>query len=85
MDNFLHIYRFTYERDFVSVKRELWISKENTRMKIICCKEHAELAIDVIVDEFEAAPVVELLTGKGELSTTCEYCDEPGAYKVSNI
>jgi CxxH/CxxC protein (TIGR04129 family) len=54
-------------------------------MKIICCKEHAELAIDVIVDEFETAPVVELLTGKGELSTPCEYCDEPGAYKVSNI
>jgi CxxH/CxxC protein (TIGR04129 family) len=63
----------------------LWISKENGEMKIICCKEHAELAIDIIVDEFETAPVVELLTGKDELSTTCEYCKEPGVYKVSNI
>jgi CxxH/CxxC protein (TIGR04129 family) len=63
----------------------LWISKENDEMKIICCKEHAELAIDIIVDEFETAPVVELLTEKDELSTTCEYCNEPGVYKVSNI
>jgi CxxH/CxxC protein (TIGR04129 family) len=54
-------------------------------MKIICCKDHAELAIDIIVDEFETAPVVELLTEKDELSTACEYCNEPGVYKVSNI
>jgi CxxH/CxxC protein (TIGR04129 family) len=54
-------------------------------MKIICCKEHAELAIDVIVDEYETAPVVELLTGNEELSTGCEYCDQAGVYKVSNI
>jgi CxxH/CxxC protein (TIGR04129 family) len=54
-------------------------------VNIICCKEHAELAIDVIVDEFETAPVVELLTEKEQLSTNCEYCKGPGAYKVSNI
>jgi CxxH/CxxC protein (TIGR04129 family) len=52
---------------------------------IICCKDHAELAIDIIVDEFETPPVVELLTENDELSTGCEYCDNKGAYKVSNI
>jgi CxxH/CxxC protein (TIGR04129 family) len=54
-------------------------------MVIICCKEHAELAIDVIVDEFETPPIVELLTEENELSTTCEYCEKEGTYKVSNI
>nr|WP_082820803.1 CxxH/CxxC protein [Fictibacillus phosphorivorans] len=52
---------------------------------IICCKEHAELAIDIIVDEFETPPVVELLTENSELSTACEYCSNDGVYKVSNI
>ena len=50
-------------------------------MVIICCKDHAELAIDIIVDEFETPPVVELLTENDELSTGCEYCDNKGAYK----
>jgi CxxH/CxxC protein (TIGR04129 family) len=63
----------------------LWISKGSRKVNIICCKEHAELAIDVIVDEFETAPVVELLTEKEQLSTSCEYCKEAGTYKVSNI
>ena len=54
-------------------------------MNIICCKEHAELAIDIIVGEFETPPVVELLTKESELSTGCEYCSKQGVYKVSNI
>jgi CxxH/CxxC protein (TIGR04129 family) len=54
-------------------------------MTIICCKEHAELAIDIIVDEFETAPAIELLTEKDQLSTSCEYCNEHGVYKVSNV
>ncbi|MGA4722053.1 CxxH/CxxC protein [Fictibacillus nanhaiensis] len=54
-------------------------------MVIICCKDHAELGIDIIVDEFETPPVVELLTENDELSTGCEYCDNKGVYKVSNI
>lgn len=76
---------FTEETVSVSVRRELWISKEICKMVIICCKEHAELAIDVIVDEYETAPIVELLTDNDGLSTTCEYCDKVGTYKVSNI
>ncbi|MFC0186702.1 CxxH/CxxC protein [Fictibacillus aquaticus] len=53
-------------------------------MDIKCCKEHVELAIDVIVDEYEVPPVVELLTGKDELSTICEYCNITATYKVAN-
>lgn len=50
---------------------------------IKCCEEHIELAIDVIVDEYEVAPIIEKIAAN-ELSTTCEYCQNSAVYVVSN-
>ncbi|WLD93362.1 CxxH/CxxC protein [Alkalihalobacillus sp. AL-G] len=51
---------------------------------IPCCKEHIDLALDVIVDEHETAPVMKKLTENEQISTTCEYCNKPAIYMVSN-
>ena len=51
---------------------------------IYCCKEHVELALDIIVDEYETAPVLNEIKNGGELSTPCEYCKETAAYIVAN-
>ena len=51
---------------------------------IYCCKEHVELALDIIVDEHETAPVLKELKNEGELSTPCAYCKETAAYIVGN-
>lgn len=51
---------------------------------IYCCKEHVELAMDVIVDEYEVAPKLEQLTDNQDLSTTCEYCNNQAEYLVAN-
>ncbi len=51
---------------------------------IYCCDEHVELAIDVIVDEYEVAPNMKQLTSEEKLSTTCEYCGNNPTYIVSN-
>ncbi|UOY91348.1 CxxH/CxxC protein [Ectobacillus sp. JY-23] len=50
-------------------------------MKIACCLEHVELALDIIVDEFEAAPVIHNVENS---STTCEYCQNKAMYVVCN-
>lgn len=51
---------------------------------IYCCKEHAELALDVIVDEYETSPTIEKLDDDKKLSTTCEYCQNKAEYVVAN-
>ncbi|MBS4223855.1 CxxH/CxxC protein [Lederbergia citrea] len=51
---------------------------------IYCCKEHVELALDIIVDEYETSPVLEEVKEGSDLSTACEYCDKPAAYVVAN-
>jgi CxxH/CxxC protein (TIGR04129 family) len=51
---------------------------------IYCCKEHVELAMDIIVDEYEVAPKLEQLTDSHDLSTTCEYCEQTAEYIVAN-
>lgn len=53
-------------------------------MKVYCCEEHVELALDVIVDECETAPIMEKVNTAGELSTACEYCRNEAAYLVAN-
>ena len=51
---------------------------------IYCCKEHVELALDIIVDEHETAPILEQIKDGENLSTTCEYCQVPASYIVGN-
>lgn len=52
-------------------------------MLIYCCKEHVELAMDVIIDEYETFPVL-MKAGDEQLSTTCEYCQNDAEYIVGN-
>lgn len=51
---------------------------------IYCCEEHVELALDVIVDDYETAPKLEKITGEEKISTACEYCRNPAVYVVAN-
>jgi CxxH/CxxC protein (TIGR04129 family) len=51
---------------------------------IKACDEHIELAIDIMVDEKELAPEINLLTDDEKLSTTCEFCQKNAIYIVSN-
>ncbi|MBN8208842.1 CxxH/CxxC protein [Bacillus sp. NTK071] len=54
-------------------------------MKLVCCEDHVELALDVAVDETGHFPVLEKVQGdEDNLSTTCEYCNNPATYIVSN-
>ncbi|WP_028400741.1 CxxH/CxxC protein [Ectobacillus panaciterrae] len=50
-------------------------------MNILCCLEHVELALDIIVDEFETPPVIHNVDNSLE---TCEYCQNKAIYVVSN-
>ncbi|MFS0784064.1 CxxH/CxxC protein [Bacillus sp. 1P06AnD] len=51
---------------------------------IYCCKEHVDLALDVVVYEYETAPVMNEIPEEKKLSTGCEYCSEPAVYMVGN-
>ncbi|WP_455029067.1 CxxH/CxxC protein [Metabacillus sediminilitoris] len=53
-------------------------------MKMLCCEEHIELAIDMYVDEKELAPEIEKIEKNSKLSTTCEMCENPAVYIVGN-
>lgn len=48
---------------------------------IYCCQEHTELALDIIVDEYEKAPKIEKLEGE---KRSCEYCQNEAEYVVAN-
>lgn len=49
-------------------------------MKIICCMEHVERALDQIVYECEEAPIIDELTN----DEICSYCEKKGVYLVAN-
>jgi len=53
-------------------------------MNIACCQEHVELALDIIVDEFEVAPVIHNVINSEDKEKTCEYCQNGAKYIVSN-
>jgi CxxH/CxxC protein (TIGR04129 family) len=50
---------------------------------IKCCGEHVDIAIEIIVDEYEIAPKIDKIS-EDELSTSCEYCLNTAMYVVSN-
>jgi CxxH/CxxC protein (TIGR04129 family) len=54
------------------------------RKMIYCCEEHVELALDVIVDDYEIAPKLEKITNPDKISTACEYCEKSAVYMVAN-
>lgn len=52
-------------------------------MKICCCEECVEIALDTIVDKCGTSPLFTKITGDN-LSTACEYCQKPATYVVAN-
>ncbi|NGP46873.1 CxxH/CxxC protein [Bacillaceae bacterium SIJ1] len=44
------------------------------------CQEHVELALDMIVDEYETAPSIQPVSEDG----SCEFCRLNAQYVVSN-
>lgn len=50
---------------------------------IYACEEHVEIALDDIVDEYLTSPVLTKIP-VDNLSTTCEYCQNPAVYLVAN-
>jgi CxxH/CxxC protein (TIGR04129 family) len=53
-------------------------------MNLPCCLEHVELALDIIVDECEVAPVINNVDNSKEEKKTCEFCQNEATYDVSN-
>jgi len=47
------------------------------------CEEHIEVVIDMFVDEKEIAPNIQKIEVNHNLSTTCELCEKPAVYIVS--
>lgn len=52
-------------------------------MKIYCCGEHVDIALDTVVDELGALPILSKLEGDN-LSTMCEFCQMTAIYVVAN-
>lgn len=65
--------------------------KEDTYMKVYCCLDHVDVALDTIVDETGEPPFINE-KGKVEpneneankVGATCEYCGKPSVYIVAN-
>ncbi|SDC47659.1 CxxH/CxxC protein [Shouchella lonarensis] len=49
---------------------------------LYACQEHVELALDVAVDTYECAPIMEKLEQSEEMPLTCMYCADVATYKV---
>lgn len=52
-------------------------------MKIFCCEECVEIALDSIVDKCETFPMFTKID-VDNLSTACEYCQNQAIYIVAN-
>ncbi|WP_100374306.1 CxxH/CxxC protein [Bacillus sp. FJAT-45037] len=50
---------------------------------LYACEEHIELAMDVIVDEHEAAPIIEKTDQETQISTTCSFCEKTAIYSIA--
>ncbi|WP_314733479.1 CxxH/CxxC protein [Anaerobacillus sp. CMMVII] len=57
--------------------------KEVIEVMYYCCEEHVDLAIDIVVDERELAPIMEKIDPEKKLSTTCNFCTEKAIYQIS--
>ena len=54
-------------------------------MKIYCCKNCVDIALDEAVDETEMPPIMDLLSEEEiKLSTVCIFCEEPAVYMITN-
>jgi CxxH/CxxC protein (TIGR04129 family) len=60
---------------------------EGEKLMQLVCGEHVELALDIIVDDYEKAPELLSLEQAGlaeeQPPRQCEHCEAPAAYVVS--
>lgn len=61
----------------------MWVSLMEDEKMIKCCGDHIELALDIVVDELEVAPIMTKIEDEN-LSTTCEFCQNKAVYVVGN-
>ena len=56
----------------------------NFKQQLNLFNEHIELAIDMTVDEQEAAPIIDKVEANNDmLSTTCSFCENEAIYSVN--
>ncbi|WP_245308284.1 CxxH/CxxC protein [Halalkalibacter urbisdiaboli] len=60
-----------------------WEKRKDGKPMYHACEEHIELAMDIIIDEHEAAPIIEKYTEEKSLSTVCSFCEKPAIYHIS--
>ncbi|GAA0334811.1 hypothetical protein GCM10008967_27030 [Bacillus carboniphilus] len=51
---------------------------------VYSCLEHIDIALDDVVDETGEPPILNKIERESDLSTTCEYCQNPAIYVVAN-
>ncbi|WP_424237387.1 CxxH/CxxC protein [Bhargavaea ginsengi] len=56
---------------------------ENVKKK--ACETHVYRALDEVTAETAAYPIMEIINKGGELSTSCDYCQQAAVYVVSNM
>ena len=52
-------------------------------MKKYCCLEHVEICMEKMIDEYEIAPSIMLISGENH-PQVCGYCKNPAQYVVAN-
>jgi CxxH/CxxC protein (TIGR04129 family) len=50
---------------------------------IYSCEEHVDIALDDVVDKYGTYPILTKID-VDNLSTSCEYCQNPAVYMVAN-
>ncbi|WP_409631526.1 CxxH/CxxC protein [Exiguobacterium sp.] len=63
-------------------KRRRFFFKEEKPVEKKVCKEHVEIALDIIVDETGEYPLLEELSTSGQVK--CEFCEADATYVVSS-
>ncbi|KYD12169.1 MAG: CxxH/CxxC protein [Caldibacillus debilis] len=51
---------------------------------IYCCEDHAEYALETVINESGRPPALQPVEEKELLTKTCEYCGQPAVYVVAN-
>ncbi len=59
------------------------MNEKGGEIMLYACEEHIELAMDVIVDEHEAAPIIEKTDQETQISTTCSFCEKTAIYSIA--
>lgn len=52
-------------------------------MKKYCCLEHVEICMEKVIDEFEQAPTL-LLISTEDCPQVCGHCEKEALYVVAN-